>query len=173
MGLFSYICPMCKKSVRIGEVAHLRHIRHGEVLGETVGRYDGYGRASGDYSPAPRDIHYRQDNDNNKNSHQEIWLSEFKFTDSEGYKGKVYEGKPYDWGQLRKKFNIPMDEVPPDSFYELWESLPDYKQEKIASGSSVYHEYCYKKLTEDERELKVISTGDPDQGCGTPRKKYI
>lgn len=177
MGNFSYICPLCRKNIRDGEVAHLRHIRHGEVLGETVGRYDGYGRVYGDFSP--RDAYYRaSEKDINlpfeyKNSHEEICISEFSLEDSMDYDAKIYEGKPYNWCQLRKLFGyMPLYQTPPESFYELWKSLPKYVPEKKASGTSAYHEYCYRKLTKRQRKNNTLSKLDPRQGEGEARDVY-
>ena len=67
---------------------------------------------------------------------------------------------------------MPLYVTPPDSFYELWDSLEDYVPKKIASGTSAYHEYCYRNLTEKQVDKRVISRLDPRQGCGMSRDKY-
>ena len=176
MGNFSYICPKCKKNIRDGEVVHFRHIRHGVVLGETVGRHDAYGRVWGKYEP--QDPNYRKFEDEVEegymNTNEEICRSEFNLPDSKEFDGKLYEGKPYTWIQLRVKFGYKdFHEAPPEEFYDLWRNLPEYVPEKIASGTSAYHEYCWRKMTEDEKNSLVISELDPDQGCGSPRKLYF
>ena len=178
MGIFSYICPHCKKSIRGGEIAHLRHIRHGKVLGETVGYYDCYGRVYGlSRTDSPVDPNYRRWADEMQesgypNTHEEICKSEFEYTDSEGFRGKVLGREPVDWIRFRNKLGCPIPMDVPESAYEQWRSLPDYVPERIASGTSAYHEYCWNRISKEEKNQNFISAGDPDQGCGKPRKKY-
>lgn len=180
MGEFSWICPKCGKPINGSEVIHLRHIRHGKVLGETVGHHDGYGRVYGT-KYEPQDPLYRlwadelpDDIKNYPNTHEEICISEFELMDSIDFEGKVYEGKPYNWISFRNLMGYgDLTETPPESFYELWNSLPDFIPEKIASGTSAYHEYCYRKLTDEEKAKNVISELDPDQGWGEERIKYV
>ena len=40
---FSYLCRHCGKSILIGSEAHLLHVRHGKVIGEVEGKYNGQG----------------------------------------------------------------------------------------------------------------------------------
>lgn len=180
MGMFSYICPKCGRAINGREVVHFRHIRHGKVLGETVGYHDGYGKVSKLInSDAPYDPYYRvwkneSPDADYPNTHEDICDSEFHLKDSININAKIYEGKLYSWMELRKKFGYTLDKgTPPESFYELWESLPKYMPEKIASGTSAYHEYCYRRLSDKEKAQNIISELDPDQGWGRELKKYV
>ena len=180
MGEFSYICPKCGRAINGYEVVHFRHIRHGKVLGETVGHNDGYGGVSQLINSAvPFDPYYRiwkskTPSADYPNTHEDICESEFKLLDSIDYDAKIYEGKPYDWMELREKFGYTLDKgTPPESFYELWAKLPKYVPEKIASGTSAYHEYCYRRLSDEEKAKNIISELDPNQGWGRELKKYV
>lgn len=163
MGCFGYICNGCGKAIRGDELAVLKHIRHGKVLGEATGYYDSYGKVDGNDN-------YRNDDKGNINSHFEICKSEFDFYDSEGYRGKIYEGKPIDWMQFRAIKG--MDNLS-DEMYEEWRLLPQYVPEKIASGTEVWHKYCYDRASEEDKERHIPSEGDSNQSWGKPRKKYM
>ncbi len=179
MGEFSYICPACGKAINGYEVVHFKHIRHGKVLGETVGHHDGYGRANGSFEG--QDPYYRIWKDelpekmaDYPNTHEDICDSEFSLEDSIDFDGKLYEGKPYTWMQLRDLMGFgDLASTPPEDFYELWRSLPEYKPETIASGTSAYHEYCYRQLTDEEKAENIISELDPNQGWGRQVNKYV
>lgn len=73
MGCFSYVCPICKSSIRAGEMCILIHKRNGIEIGRTEGHYDSYGGVEedkvfrGEISP---------------NSHEEICKSEFQMDSS-------------------------------------------------------------------------------------------
>lgn len=75
MGNFGYICKGCGTPINIDEKCVLIHVRHGEELGRTEGHYDGYGRVD-------EDEVFRNDDIKNINSHENIWVSEFKLNDS-------------------------------------------------------------------------------------------
>ncbi len=177
MGQFSFICPACDRAINGKEVAHFRHIRHGKVLGETVGYHDGYGRVWGDFTPCDPNYRIWSDEIADKdypNTHEEICKSEFELTDSIGYKAKIYDGKPYNWMQFRRLFGLEdLSKTPDKSFYDLWNSLEEFVPTVIASGTSAYHEFCFRKLSEEEKEKLVISKSDPDQGWGRELKKYV
>lgn len=176
--MFSYICPACNRAINGDEVCHLRHIRHGVVLGETVGYYDGYGRTYGNFSGSNSD--YRCDksdapSEGYENTHEEICASEFEFLDSEGFNGRIFNGEPVRWVDFCKKNNINCyrEEIP-QSIYDLWDSLEKYEpsESEIKSGTSAYHEYCWQRLSNAEKEKNIISKGDPNQGWGTPLELY-
>lgn len=121
MGFFSHICPKCQTNIRFdgvdGELAVLRHIRHGELLGQASGEYDGYGGIRGS--------NYRNTDSIDVNSNEEICKSEYKLEDS-GTK----------------------------------------------SGTSAYHMCCFNELAEEEKNMNVISSYDPEQGFGKVRAKH-
>ena len=169
MGLFSYICPKCSKNIRYGEECVLRHIRHGKMLGMATGIYDGYGRVYGDSS-------YRCYN-TSVNSHDEICKSEYGFPDSVGYSRRILNGQKIEWEKFCQLHGINLISSIgiPDEIYKEWAILDVYrpKPEDIASGSSVYHKYCYDRLDQEEKDKFVISKRDPEQGCGNARKMYI
>lgn len=176
MGEFSWICPKCKRSIVYGELVHLRHIRHGIVLGETIGYNNGYGY----YSLSGTDPLFGIDSDelpenesNYPNTSEEIEISLCEFEDSAEFEKKLYNGKFYDWIEFRKLLGYgDLTVTPPDSVYELWDSLSYVSQRDIKSGISAYHEYCFKSLTDDERNANVISEDDPNQGRGDPKFDY-
>lgn len=78
LGAFSYLCRGCHTGVREGELALLRHIRYGKIVGQAAGFYDGYGRIKADGD-------FRHDGDprcKKINSHAEMIRSEFDLRDS-------------------------------------------------------------------------------------------
>lgn len=166
MGCFGYICVGCGKSIRYGERAVLKHIRHGEVLGETVGTYDSYGRVMEDST-------YRSFDPNNINGHDEICKSEFDLSDSEGCRGKLYKGKPVKWLEYRKiKVGEGIEDLSQE-MYDEWDNLMAVLPSQVKSGTEAWHEYCYNRATEETKDQHRISEGDPDQSWGNPRKKYM
>lgn len=167
MGLFSYICPCCNKNIRYGEKVHLRHIRHGKLLGETEGTYNGYGGVE-------EDNVYRawKSRCDTINCHEELCKSEFGFMDSVDYNAKIYKGTPLQWMEYREtKVSEGMSDLC-NTMYEEWSSLKKYKVKKVLSGISAYHKYCYNRISDEEKEKFVISKNDREQGCGPARKKY-
>ena len=170
MGLFSYICPKCRKSIRYGEACVLRHVRHGELLGQASGTYDGYGRVMEDSS-------YRNNRDTGINGHDEIWKSEYAFTDSRGFREKIYEGSLIEYRDfVSMMLGRPWNEIDrsqiPREVDVKWKALPEFVPEHPLSGTSAYHKYCYERLTDEEKGRLVLSGPDPDQGCGKIREKY-
>lgn len=84
MGCFGYICPVCDTQIvgdytGNGEKCRLKHVRNGEVIGETVGHY-------GEYGNVVEDKVFRGDNivdgKHNPNSHDELCKSEFGMKNS-------------------------------------------------------------------------------------------
>ncbi|MGF7033482.1 hypothetical protein J2T17_004430 [Paenibacillus mucilaginosus] len=82
MGVFSYLCNGCGSNIRSngfeGEQCVLQHIRHGELIGQVEGAYDGWGSVVGDkvfrrYLPAGED---------HPNGQRQIGLSELGLPDS-------------------------------------------------------------------------------------------
>lgn len=165
MGCFGYMCK-CGLSIRGGEQAVLKHIRHGEVLGETVGTYNFYGGVE-------EDRIYRNDDLNNINCHEEIWKSEFQFSDSEGYYAKLYKGIPVQWTDyttLKRKEGF---ENLTNEIYKEWETLEVVPLNEIRSGTEAWHKRCYDKASDKEKSKHVISEDDPNQSWGNPRKRFL
>ena len=75
MGNFSYICNHCGKAINIDEKCVLIHVRHRKELGRTQGTYAGYGNVK-------EDNVFRNNDENNPNSHAEICNSELSLDDS-------------------------------------------------------------------------------------------
>lgn len=166
MGCFGYICVKCGLSIRAGEKAVLRHIRHGEVLGEAAGTCDDYGRVY-------EDTNYRNYDIGNTNSHDQICQSEFGFTDSIYYDGKIYKGNPIKWMEYRKvKVAEGLEDLCAE-IYKEWETLEKVSPREIRSGTQAYHQYCWDRASEEEKAKHIISKGDPNQAGGQPRKKYL
>lgn len=83
MGCFGYICPVCNTQIvgdcfKGGELCRLKHVRHGKVIGETVGHYNEYGGVMED----PDFRSSRSSKKKHANSHEEIFSSEFSQEDS-------------------------------------------------------------------------------------------
>lgn len=168
MGCFGYICNGCKTSVRYGEEAVLKHIRHGVVKGEATGTYDSYGGVE-------ENDDYRGHHDG-LNGHMSIHESEFNLLDSIHFYdyAKIYMEKPILWMQYRAMKGI--DDLS-ESMYKEWESLPYYKDvltedQTPLSGVEAWHTYCYNRATEETKAKHIIADSDPDQSWGKPRKKY-
>jgi hypothetical protein len=162
MGNFGYMCNSCGLSVRGGEKAVLRHVRHGLVLSEARGTYDGYGRVE-EIDSINRD---------------EAWRSEFLLEDSIGFivEARIWQGKPISWVDFRRV--APAAGIPDLSkkMYNTWETLPRYKDtrtEPARSGIEAWHAYCFDRAAAAARDAHTISKSDPNQSWGTPRKKYL
>lgn len=165
MRCFGFLCVKCSTAIRQYEEAVLKHIRHGKVLGVATGPIDAYGRVVGDNV-------YRNRDQNNPNNHMAIIESEVGLSDSEGFRGKIYKGKPVHWMAYRR---IRISEGVQDlcqQMYDEWETLPVVFSTK-RSGTEAWHKYCHDKATEAEKAKHTISRGDPHQGYGTPRRKYM
>lgn len=84
MGCYGYICPICNTQIvgesrGYGEKCRLKHVRNGEVIGETIGHY-------GEYGNVVEDKVFRGNNTidgkHNPNSHEELYDSEFGLENS-------------------------------------------------------------------------------------------
>jgi len=200
MGNYGYICNKCKLSVRGGEKAVLRHIRHGQLAGETRGCYDGYGGVvedkvfngfEGDFwGPADGSAVFAPDtlddwqgaNDPgmsaHPNSHRQLWLSQYKLDDSKGFieGARVFGGKPLDWMGFRAAAPAAGIADLSKKMYATWEALTPYSESHTQpplSGVEAWHAYCFEKAKPQAKEAHVISESDPDQSWGKPRKKYL
>lgn len=169
MGLFSYICPSCRSNIRVYEVAHFEHIRHGKVLGVADGTYDGYGRVFGNSI-------WADDNPNNINSNENLVKSQFLLGDSKEFSGKLFEGEAVNWGDFIKKMGYEFPPIHikayPDEVYDVWRSL-DEPNIKPRSGISAYHKACWDSLSKSGKSRHTLSSSDEAQGCGEPRTKYM
>lgn len=186
MGQFSYLCRGCGQSIRVGELAVLRHVRSGEVLGEVTGHYDGYGRVRED----PRGFNGDHPG---LNGRDEINISEFELEDSkEGLPGghRLVNGKLMDVGDLMAETNVTglleiIDRVletddPADvkAAQDLvnqarvltaeFRDAPVVKNEP-ASGLSCWHKLCF-----DKAVVPNLRPSDRDhtQGSGKPRRRF-
>lgn len=165
MGCFSYLCVKCGSAIRQCEEAVLKHIRHGEVIGEATGPIDAYGRIVTDRV-------YRDYDLNNPNSNMAVVQSEYELSDSEGFRGKIYNGKPVSWMTYRRMRVREGVQDLCQEMYSEWEKLPVVFSTK-RSGTEAWHKYCHDKVSEIEKDKHIISKGDPHQGFGTPRRKYM
>ena len=193
MGDFSYICKCCGTPINDGELCVMKHIRHGKVLGEVTGHYDGYGRVTEEEGKENR---FR--GEEGINSHEQLCESEFSMEDSlKVCPDRIVNGKRMAFSiySLDKQFEI-MDmshgfiavkteqdkklvdfwENDKDKFYkycyELFKNYP-LAVEKPASGIAVWHKKCYDSLSEEEKNDYTPSPQDPNQGWGEARKEFI
>ena len=190
MGNYSYLCNDCGLSIRGGEKAVLRHVRHGQVLGEARGAYDGYGGVDEDnlFSDGTGDDWSSSDDSAifaggkgvsaQPNSHRQIWLSQFSFEDSDGFisGARVLNGKPLTWMGFRAAApSLGLKDLSPE-MYAKWETLTPYREthkEAPRSGVEAWHARCFDRAGDEAKKAHVISKGDPDQSWGKPRQKYI
>ena len=98
MGCFGYMCNGCGLSVRGGETSVVKHIRHGEVMGEATGVYDTYGGVEGN------DTYRSNDEKGGVNSHHQVWQSEFNLQDSAGFlaAARIYKKRAIAWSDYCK-----------------------------------------------------------------------
>ena len=70
MGYFSYLCNGCGKNIRNnginGEWCVLQHVRHGVLIGQAEGEFDGFGRIEGNFE-------FRHPNPDNPNGRARDW----------------------------------------------------------------------------------------------------
>lgn len=174
-------------SIRAGEQAHLTHLRHGDILGEAEGTFDGYGGIEED------EIFDRWEAcaDGSPNNHDEVMKSCFELPDSmlnnkEGQPRKTYNGKVVsliDFAGIKAEENpekyIRNTERPLKWDWDLMESckkeyemLEDSDIPKPASGVMAYHSFCYRQAKKAGGICLEPSKSDPNQGFGRPRKKF-
>jgi hypothetical protein len=194
MGCIGYICKGCGTAIRGncydgGELCIMKHVRHGEVLGEVVGHYDEYGRVIEEEGKENR---FRGEDETDINSHSEICDSEFGMNDSRRSQVEhIYKDKTYDFSLylLKRKVEIIMAEsekgeaeelaadklVESHDFFiqckEEFKKLPVFKR-KAKSGIVAWHKKCYDEATEEQRNDLTPSEDDPDQSWGRIRKRF-
>lgn len=120
MGYFSYICNGCKGNIRFngshGEWCVLQHVRHGNLVGQAEGEYDGYGRIKGN-------MEFRHPNPLSPNGQEEIGRSEFQ-DDSRSHLGPVamsgiaaWHKKCYYEAPVAKRSKLLISKSDPDQGY--------------------------------------------------------
>ena len=189
MGCYGYICKSCGLSVRGEEKAHLIHVRHGKIIGETEGAYNYYGGVEED------NIFDRWEKiaDGNPNNHAEIMKSCHDYADSanapkERQFLKIYNGKPVSlvaFAEIKNKENpnkfprkkdceIKYDWDLQDLVKEEYERLDDNPSiPSKASGVIAYHKKCY-EIAKKKGQISIEpSDNDIDQSCGKPRKRFL
>ena len=182
MGCYSYICKECNKSINENEGVHLFHIRHGKVLGEAVGRYNGYGGVKENTGYDNKYFDKNETDSANANCHDEIIRSYFKLEDScyineerkhmKAYKKDIVTKNKYQLMRINELVKEGKHEeafLQPDKIFEEFNQLPPAPSIVAKSGVVAYHQYCYNHSI--KRDMSP-STLDPNQGCGKPRKKY-
>ena len=182
MGMYGYICRHCGKNIRGGEIAHLIHVRHGEILGECIGHYNGYGGVDED----PVFDRWSEEADGSPNCHDEVMVSKFDLPDSvekteDAIPSKLMDGKPVSFKDVmfkmygtRSLFGLPYGSL--ETLRAEYEALPDNPtpvSEKIASGVVAYHEKCYCIANKKGKIVLQPSESDPEQSWGKPRKKFL
>lgn len=182
MGMYGYICRQCRKNIRGGEIAHLIHVRHGEIIGECVGHYNGYGGVDED----PIFDHWSEEADSSPNRHDEVMASKFDLPDSvektkDAIPRKLLDGRPTSFNDVMLKiygtrtyFEISRKNL--SALRDEYEALPDNLtpvSDVIASGVVAYHEKCYCIANKRGKIVLQPSEIDPDQSCGKPRKKFV
>lgn len=196
MGCFSYLCNKCGLNLRDGERVVLRHVRHGEILGETIGEYESYGRVYED--DTFRSWSKEEKSHLNINSHEEICKSEFDFFDSIGRQSydvsnRNFEGQQVGLGEyldIRRERDglVTMEDVSLGNATDFegkallkaiseYNNLPFWEEEFVPkSGVVAFHSKCYCSLKDnpEDNALKIKpSEQDPEQGCGNPRKRFL
>jgi hypothetical protein len=200
MGSFSYLCNGCVTGLRQDEQVVLKHLRHGQVLGETQGHYDDCGRVTED--PVFRD----DDRDAaalyqspvlgsaefNPNSHMEMCASDFEFPDSGGdeeYANRIYQDQSLSkegYARLKIAEGVVVDPnwallsvgekhpyiTLPEAEHEAWWKLPTDRR-NVHSGIEAWHLVCYRRADQLTRDAHLISPQDPEQGSGEPRPEYL
>ena len=171
MGCFGYMCNGCGLSVRGGETSVVKHIRHGEVMGEATGVYDTYGGVEGN------DTYRSNDEKGGVNSHHQVWQSEFILQDSAGFlaAARIYKKRAIAWSDYCKVKVAEGEPALSDAMYAEWAKLPRIVPPEggARSGVEAWHRRCYDRASDAERSRHVISEPDPNQSWGKPRAKYI
>lgn len=192
MGCFGYMCSSCKEQIvgdsfDGGERCVLIHKRHGEVIGQTVGKYNEYGGVI-------EDTLFRSDEEmeNNPNSHAEICISEMDLDDSHSFQGrKMFMGLSIPVSDMKRVYiddindaelfrqldaGVPREDIVRYSTEENW--IKDNHEEKfkkfmdsledvvIKSGIIACHKVCFDKLTKAEQDNLPFSQSDPNQSWG-------
>lgn len=174
MGFFSYICNGCNKNLREEEKVVLKHIRHGEVLGDTEGSYNSHGGVYEDKT-------FRGDHPF-LNSHESICLSELELPDSKYF---IEHARIYKQVEMTLKAYIKTREAENpyidsqksnEEFYQKLNTefydLPKVPYREALSGVEAWHSYCYTHAAIEKKGMHLISESDPEQGEGEARKKY-
>lgn len=190
MGCFGYMCSSCNEQIvgdcfNGGERCVLIHKRHGEVIGQTVGKYNEYGGVI-------EDALFRSDEGSHPNTHDEICKSEMMFEDSHCHDGRVLVNgksvrkdglKDVFINQIKREYTMKkmketgkLEMLDEDDLYDSWEE--DGRDEQYSefvksleaapslSGIVACHKVCFDKLTKAEQDNLPFSQSDPNQSWG-------
>lgn len=181
MGCYSYICNKCGKNIREGEKVHLFHVRHGEILGEAEGTFNGYGSVE-ETEGFNNNIFDKHDvDDNDINCHDEVCNSKFNYDDSvivnserkymKVYKNDIVTKNEYQLTRINELIEEDNEAfLKPDKIFEEFNQLPPAPFIEPKSGVVAYHKYCFDHTKKVDY---TPSKPDPEQGWGPPRKKYL
>jgi hypothetical protein len=192
MGCFGYICKGCDtqivgKCFGGGELCILKHVRHGEVLGECTGHYNEYGTVIEENE----ETGFRSE-EGGINSHDEICKSEFDLKDSRYYyqmiDSRIVDGKitSFDRYKSDKHFELfikykddkellskKLDEFE-DSYEELMKEFKKFPLVDFTAKSGIvaWHVKCHNEATEEQRVNLTPSKHDPNQSWGDVRDEF-
>lgn len=188
MGSYGYICNICKTAVNAGELCYLRHVRHGEVLGETIGHYDEYGGVDED------EIFNGEDG---MNSCDEIGKSEMDLPDSvenmnkydRMINGERMDFLDYKFGYINSFYDnieslVDEDKISPEELKELYSQKKNndtLRSEFLSyplvsfdakSGIVACHKKCYSEASPEQQNDLTPSRSDPNQSWGMAREEF-
>ena len=178
MPLFSYTCPGCKTSIYFdgtkGELCILKHIRHGEILGEVTGHYNGFGGILEEDKEDQNSFYALQGD--GPVSKYEIAQSVFTLEDGEKSRsGRIFNGVPVSFNSF-----LDAKEQPPGwgSGTQLNKLTEEYKSLPLSdippkSGIEAWHKLCYAEASQRDKDSHIISETAPDNGLNYTRSKFL
>lgn len=172
MGVFSYICVGCGTGIRHnglrGELAILKHIRHGIEIETIQGEYNGYGAVVG------------ADWKDSRQMLQSVWGLE----DSIMCNKKYYKDQLVDLITFRRlraeEEGIVLTDTPneviriSEGIKNEWNAIPKHRVTNPRSGVEAWHQKCYHETAQETREAHIISKDDSmHQGWGQMREEFM
>ena len=147
----SYRCNGCPDALVAGQVVILKHLRHGQVLGETQGHYNWRGGVE-------EDSVFRNEQEGNPNNRLEIFDSEYNQEDSASF--LVTEtGQPYSRQETVALTDLEVDFSDLEASKALIDNwmVQHPPLNAVASGIEAWHKSCYTQATTSAKDLHQVS----------------
>ena len=147
----SYLCNGCPDALVAGQAVVLKHLRHGQVLGQTEGHYNWLGGVD-------EDLLFRNEREGNPNNRLEIFDSEYNQEDSASFLTAA-SGQPYSRQEVSGLDDSKVDFSNLEASKAL---LDDWVAEHpplnlIHSGIEAWHQSCYTQATTSAKDLHQAS----------------
>ena len=147
----SYLCNGCPDALVAGQTVILKHLRHGQVLGQASGHYNWRGGVD-------EDLLFRNEQEGNPNNRLEIFDSEYNQEDSASFLA-ADTGQSYTRRETASLDNLRLDFSDLDASRAL---IADWVAahpplDTIRSGVEAWHQSCYTQASSAAKDLHQVS----------------